>query len=380
MQYNTKKLKDDVQAVSPVVATLMLVLVAAGSAVGIGVWVSSVQDDATDGLNTDVSGNCLKVGGSTTVHPVNQQMKALYEQATGLCVEISQGGSGAGMRGVGIGTLDIGARSAPVTAGDLAAYPDYNLDGVADPGYEVVSTVIGYDAVNWFVDPSNCLAGQAEADLLDYEIIQDLYAGALGITGYVSKTGIRVDGLATWANVADELAEGTSVATTAATTATTICDANTNVVVLTDREDLGGTSELACEKLIGTKAGPDTASAKLICSEDSNKQIPNVAPLLFADGNAAVEALIKGNPDALGYSSFGTGKASGLTPLDFEGKTPSIETIKAGSFAGSRPLVYVTIDEPQGTAAHFIDFVRDLQRNDAVLNNIGYVSIQDTLA
>jgi len=115
--FDFKKLKKyrGRKAVSPVVATLILIIVAIVGAVAVGLIVSGIGTNTGKQANANNAASnaqdVVYVGGSTTVYPVTVQAVQPFETATGIQVQLSQGGSDAGMQGVLSGSLDIGESS-----------------------------------------------------------------------------------------------------------------------------------------------------------------------------------------------------------------------------------------------------------------------------
>jgi phosphate transport system substrate-binding protein len=103
------------RAVSPVIATLVLIVIAIVGAVGVGLILSSVSTSVGKQANPGQAGKAsqqtLLIGGSTTVYPVTEAAKAAFENQYGVTIIDAQGGSDAGMQGVLSGALDIGAAS-----------------------------------------------------------------------------------------------------------------------------------------------------------------------------------------------------------------------------------------------------------------------------
>src|ERR1700722_7676213 len=142
-----KTLKHKLHAVSPVVATLVLIVVAIVGAIAVGLIMSRVASDTSNQANVgNVKGNAqetLTIGGSTTIYPVTQAAIAAFEQQyPGVTVNDAQGGSGAGMEGVTIGALDIGAASS-LSAVTSAQTSDSSLN----PPVQLVATEIGGSGV-----------------------------------------------------------------------------------------------------------------------------------------------------------------------------------------------------------------------------------------
>lgn len=121
--------KDNDKAVSPVVATLVLIVVAiiGAAAVGtmLGLFSNSVSNSASaDKVNT-ASSTAISVGGSTTVEAFSTLAAAAYEAAhQGVQINVQGGGSGAGVVGAGQGVLDVGSTSRPVYSTENLTYPN----------------------------------------------------------------------------------------------------------------------------------------------------------------------------------------------------------------------------------------------------------------
>src|SRR5271166_843732 len=89
------------KAVSPVVATLILIIVAIVGAVAVGLIVSGIGTQTGKNANVNGAGNgarsTLIVGGSTTLFPAVVAGATAFSASNGEAVNVTQGGSGAGM-------------------------------------------------------------------------------------------------------------------------------------------------------------------------------------------------------------------------------------------------------------------------------------------
>jgi phosphate transport system substrate-binding protein len=142
-----KTLKHKLHAVSPVVATLILIVVAIVGAIAVGLIVSNVANNTShaatvSGVSSGASGT-LTIGGSTTIYPVTSSAVAAFEaEYPGINVQVAQGGSGAGMEGVIIGAIDIGEASSFPTVSS------YSVSAAAqNPPVNLVATNIGGSGV-----------------------------------------------------------------------------------------------------------------------------------------------------------------------------------------------------------------------------------------
>lgn len=124
------------KAVSPVVATLVLVVVAiiGAAAVGalLGAFSSDVSDEASAGETSGASSTELLIGGSTTVQPVSEVLADAYmEEHKGIKVNVQGGGSGAGVSGAEKGVLDIGSSSSAIAKADHPDLQVFEIGGSA---------------------------------------------------------------------------------------------------------------------------------------------------------------------------------------------------------------------------------------------------------
>jgi phosphate transport system substrate-binding protein len=81
----------------------------------------------------------IKISGSTTVLPIIQKAADQYMAThAGADIQISGGGSGAGIQAIGAKTVDIGLSSREVTAAEMAKYPSFVITPVAQDGIALV--------------------------------------------------------------------------------------------------------------------------------------------------------------------------------------------------------------------------------------------------
>ena len=149
---------EDTQAVSPIVATLVLVVVAitGAAAVGtiMGTFSSDVSEESNTGEVTSASSTELLIAGSTTVQPVSELLAEAYmEEHQGVKVTVQGGGSGAGVSSAGLDIVDIGAASRDVKPDELAKYPN------------IVTHKIGGSAVVVIVNEATGLINATKAEI-----------------------------------------------------------------------------------------------------------------------------------------------------------------------------------------------------------------------
>jgi len=126
-------------AVSPIVATLVLIVVAVVGAVAVGTIMGAFSSDVSEQMNPgDVAGASaaeVLIAGSTTVQPVSELLAEAYmAEKPGVKISVQGGGSGTGVTSVGMDIVDIGSASRAVKDTELAKYPSlqtYQIGGSA---------------------------------------------------------------------------------------------------------------------------------------------------------------------------------------------------------------------------------------------------------
>jgi phosphate transport system substrate-binding protein len=119
----------DENAVSPIVATLVLIVVAVVGAVSVGTIMGTFSDDVTQQTNTgdisSASATEILIAGSTTVQPVSELLAEAYmKENPGVKITVQGGGSGAGISAAGMGIADIGAASTDMDDTQKDKYPE----------------------------------------------------------------------------------------------------------------------------------------------------------------------------------------------------------------------------------------------------------------
>ncbi|MDD1703866.1 MAG: phosphate ABC transporter substrate-binding protein [Methanoregula sp.] len=117
----------------------------------------------------------IKISGSTTVLPIIQKAADQYMATHATAdIQISGGGSGAGIQAIGTKTVDIGMSSREVTADEMARYPAFVITPVARDGIAVI------------VNPANTI------QYITLTQIREIYLGK--ITKWSEITGASVPG------------------------------------------------------------------------------------------------------------------------------------------------------------------------------------------
>jgi phosphate transport system substrate-binding protein len=178
-------LKNNDMAVSPIVATLVLIVVAVIGAVAVGTIMGTFSSDVSKQAN---SGNAasqaqteLLVAGSTTVYPVTLNLATDYEAAhPGIKIVAQQGGSGAGVTSAALGIADIGATST------IHSITDAQTANPTDLRYTNLQySQIGGSAVVWVTNTATpgAVSPVAAAD------VKAAYLEGVGATGTAAAHG-----------------------------------------------------------------------------------------------------------------------------------------------------------------------------------------------
>ena len=136
---------DDTRAVSPIVATLVLVVVAISGAAAVGTIMGTFSSDVSGEANTGelaaASSTEILIAGSTTVQPVSELLaKAYMKDHQGIRVTVQGGGSGAGISSTGMDIVDIGAASRNVKDKELEKYPDLMTHKIGGSAVVVIAS------------------------------------------------------------------------------------------------------------------------------------------------------------------------------------------------------------------------------------------------
>lgn len=344
---NMRKIKKQAYAVSPVIATLMLVLVSVGSAGAFYVWQSGWQSDVNDKAGSAELQSQLSIGGSSTVYEFLVVAKEIFEaQNPNFKVDIQKGGSGAGLMGAGLGLVDIGSASSDKSS-SFANYPDFDRNGKKDLGVEMVNTKIGYDGVVVVVSDDN-----------DHDL-ESISRDTLAL--------IYEEIITDWTNVPN------------ATGATTFCTESATIETY-GRSVHSGTEECFFDKLMDGEV--DGAEDQMESGE--THPLPS---------NQDIVSHLAGNPDGIGFMAKGLVKeGSGLRAVPFsednstlkdyggdELGLPSVKSIKGDSsvntWPGSRALWFITAGQPTGAAKVFIDFCLRTEANQNICELSDYISL-----
>jgi phosphate transport system substrate-binding protein len=185
---NLKKNND--MAVSPIVATLVLIVVAVIGAVAVGTIMGTFSSDVSKQANTGQASSAAQtdilIAGSTTIQPAMNLIAADYMAANPqVHINVQGGGSGAGLSAIANGVADIGMFSQAMDTKQLAAYPNVHQYTV---GYGGVVPIINSGGVSGlFNKTANVSTSDLEA------VFANDYTGAVGTTFGITSTVVRSD-------------------------------------------------------------------------------------------------------------------------------------------------------------------------------------------
>jgi phosphate transport system substrate-binding protein len=143
MYANMKRMNNDM-AVSPIVATLVLIVVAVIGAVAVGTIMGTFSTSVSKNVNANqanaASQSEILVAGSTTVDPITQAAGALYSaQNPGVKIVSQAIASGAGVQAVGNGVADIGAISEPVKSAWMTQFPNLKQYQIGEGAIAIIT-------------------------------------------------------------------------------------------------------------------------------------------------------------------------------------------------------------------------------------------------
>jgi phosphate transport system substrate-binding protein len=141
-KHRSKLIKDDT-GVSPIVATLILIVVAiiGGAAVALimGSFSSSVSQQANSGNTQNAASTQILVGGATSMQPFSNLLAKAYDNNnTGVQVSVQGGGNTAGELGVGMGDINIGSTTQTVPSSIISSYPNIQIFDIGGSGVAVI--------------------------------------------------------------------------------------------------------------------------------------------------------------------------------------------------------------------------------------------------
>lgn len=340
-----RKLRSDAEAISPIVATLMLVLIAVASASAFYIWESGWQQQQSEQLqNNDINSGNLVVSGSTTVNEyMNYAAPAFMQNNSAIKLTVDSVGSGAGLKALIAGSADIAMISDKIATVDSTAPSKYP---------SMVGTTIAYDGIVMIVsDNAMDTHGMNNSDFkMTQTIAQDIFG-----------TASDDPSITTWAELASAMGF-------------VGVDNGADALNVHYRSDASGTADGFAEKILGDKK---------YFSNNVFTTYANTYHFVGSNGNTGMIADVAADDKAIGFTSFGMVSLSGgsVVSSSYEGVTPSTTTIKngvngvSGGYVANRPLILVTMGEPTTVAQQFIDFCMNSANNINFCKATGFVSL-----
>ncbi|KXS46420.1 MAG: phosphate transport system substrate-binding protein [Methanohalophilus sp. T328-1] len=139
-----KNIFNNEQAVSPIVATLVLVVVAIAGAAAVGTLMGSFSSDVSEqasvGDSAAAASTEILIAGSTTVQPVSELLAEAYmEEHPGVKITVQGGGSGSGVASTGMDIVDIGSASRNLKDSEASKYPEIQTHQIGGSAVVVIA-------------------------------------------------------------------------------------------------------------------------------------------------------------------------------------------------------------------------------------------------
>ena len=145
------------------------------------------------------------------------------------------------------------------------------------------------------------------------------------------------------------------------------CGASGDDIVVISREDGSGTRGAFVE-LFGVEQENESGETEDMTTPDAS----------ITNSTSVMMTSVSGNENAIGYISLGSLNTT-VKPVQIDGVDASVENIKDGSYAISRPFNIVTGSEISEPAQAFIDFIMSAE-GQAVIQENDYIPIDEAAA
>ncbi|WP_340818426.1 substrate-binding domain-containing protein [Methanolobus sp. WCC4] len=323
---NFKKLFNDEAGVSPIVATLVLVVVAIAGAAAVGTIMGSFSSDVSDEASAAEAASGasaeLLIAGSTTVQPVSELLADAYMgENAGVKVTVQAGGSGAGIASAEMDVVDIGSASEPVDT--VTEHPTLQVHQIGASAVVPISKGV---TCNGPITAAEMLALYQAADA-DGMVASGSLPSNLSATADVQVYQREEAGSGSEECFAKWLGDKHYIDNTNATKAT------------------GNPGVLAAVEA-GSTTAPAIGFVDIGFVEDTTVEIINVGAGTDFDDN---------NDEAL---------------LQLQGETSTFPAKL------TRPLNYLTLGEPSSIEQSFIDFATQPAQK-GIFSEVGYYSLYD---
>lgn len=145
---------------------------------------------------------------------------------------------------------------------------------------------------------------------------------------------------------------------------------------ITDWKDVGGNAGkitvVTREEGSGTR-GAFIELTGIEVKEGDSKVDKTIASAITQGSTGAVMTTVAGDPNAIGYASYGSAKEkTDIKLVKVDGKACTEENIYAGEYKISRPFLMLTQAEPAGLAKSFLDFILSPEGQEIVAKH-GYL-------
>jgi len=145
---------------------------------------------------------------------------------------------------------------------------------------------------------------------------------------------------------------------------------------ITDWKEVGGNegriTVVSREEGSGTR-GAFIELTGVEVKEGDNKVDKTVSSAITQGSTGAVMTTVAGDPNAIGYASFGSSKGKNeIKMISVDGKACTEENIYAGEYKISRPFLMLTNADPKGLTKSFLDFILSPEGQDVVAKH-GYL-------
>ena len=156
------------------------------------------------------------------------------------------------------------------------------------------------------------------------------------------------------------------------TTDTTNTTDTTDTTETTDTAMSGAITVISREEGSGTRG----AFVELMGVETDEGDMTTVDAEI-ANSTSLVQSTVAGNKNAIGYISLGSYDATAVKAVTVDGVEASVEDIKAGTYAVSRPFVVCYKEENlTDLGADFVKFIMSAE-GQQILNDEGYIAADD---
>jgi phosphate transport system substrate-binding protein len=341
------KHKNNDMAVSPIVATLVLIVVAVIGAVAVGTIMGTFSTDVSKQANADQAKSTAQteivLAGSTTVQPVAEQIAKAYMNANpGVKITVQGGGSGAGVQAAALHLADIGTSSdlSKITSAQ-SSYPD------------LTPIQIGGSGVVFIAHTGTIASGNISRS----ELI-NLYNATLTTTtndASVSAVYQRAESSGTEETAAKWVTKNlkTQLSSFDSLTATHVKAANGNAGILA-----------AVQNNVGAVGFVDLGYAL----DANGAVVSGIQILSIAEDHPAGDVATAAVDDATGTHTYAFSKASILAGTKdlLNGKSQTVNYATNYPQGLCRGLYYITNGATPSTIQNFITFSQGNGANDAI--------------